>query len=66
MSAILVATLGTEPQVVTATLDLLLRQQAQISDVVVFHTVAPGTAIAKSLERLINLLPNRSTKTKFP
>lgn len=66
MSAILVATLGTEPQVVTATLDLLLRQQAQISDVVVFHTVAPGTAIAKSLERLIESFTQPPYKDKIP
>ncbi|MCX8061643.1 MAG: CRISPR-associated ring nuclease [Anaerolineales bacterium] len=38
----LIATLGTEPQVVTATLDLLYNQGESIRSVAVVHTVAPS------------------------
>jgi CRISPR-associated Csx14 family protein len=51
-SATLIATLGTEPQVVTATLDLLLKQKQPISSVSVLHTSNPGTAISAAVERL--------------
>ncbi len=50
VSTILIATLGTEPQVVTATIDLLYRKREPISQVKVVHTVAPpDTPIARSL-----------------
>ncbi len=42
---ILIATLGTEPQVVTATLDLLLWQDQPITQVWVCHTNSPGSTI---------------------
>ena len=49
----LIATLGTEPQVVTAALDLLLRQGEHISQVVVIHTVAsPESGIPDAVARL--------------
>jgi len=40
-STTLIATLGTEPQVVTATIDLLLQQGESLQSVAVVHTVAP-------------------------
>ncbi|MFZ5809621.1 MAG: CRISPR-associated ring nuclease [Chloroflexota bacterium] len=52
-SAILIATLGTEPQVVTAALDLLHRKGEQIRQVQVVHTVAPfDSLIHRSLAAL--------------
>lgn len=47
----LIATLGTEAQVVTAVLDLLRREGERIGQVVVLHTAAPG-ALAAAVERL--------------
>ena len=47
--ATLIATLGTEPQVVTASLDLLLIQEEPIDQVVVIHTTTPGTPIASAV-----------------
>jgi CRISPR-associated Csx14 family protein len=49
---VLIATLGTEPQVVTAAFDLLIQQGESIRQVEVVHTTAPGTAIALSVETL--------------
>lgn len=51
MSALIV-TLGTEPQVVTTTLDLLLQQKEKITQVVVLHTVSPRTNIADAIQKL--------------
>lgn len=52
-SATLIATLGTEPQVVTAALDLLCRKGERIRRVWVVHTVASeGSSIASSLQTL--------------
>jgi CRISPR-associated Csx14 family protein len=48
---VLIATLGTEPQVVTITLDLLQRRKERVGDVVVIHT-APVGAIGSALARL--------------
>jgi len=51
-SSILIATLGSEAQVVTAALDLL-RAQGQVIPVVrVVHTFAPGSPVAAAVERL--------------
>ena len=50
--ATLIATLGTEPQVVTSALDLLRRQGESISQVIILHSVAPGTLIAEAVETL--------------
>jgi hypothetical protein len=41
----LIATLGSEPQVVTAALDLLLRQGEKVRQVQVLHSVAPSGPI---------------------
>ncbi|MEW6180385.1 MAG: CRISPR-associated ring nuclease [Chloroflexota bacterium] len=49
---ILIATLGSEPQVVTAGLDLLLADGVGIRHVEVVHTTAPGTPIDDALSRL--------------
>ena len=48
----LIATLGSEPQVVTATLDLLRDQGEKIVQVVVVHTVAPATPVGEALATL--------------
>lgn len=53
VSACLIATLGSEPQVVTATIDLLFHQGVDLHHVCVVHTAPlPGSAIARSLEAL--------------
>ncbi len=49
---ILIATLGSEPQVVTAGLDLLRADGVGIRRVEVVHTTAPGTPIEDALSRL--------------
>jgi CRISPR-associated Csx14 family protein len=51
-SATLIATLGSEAQVVTATLDLLEQQGERIESVCVAHTVNPDTPIAQAVARL--------------
>lgn len=50
--SVLISTLGTEPQVVTATLDLLLQMREDVQHVVVLHTEAPGTLIAEAVSAL--------------
>lgn len=50
--ATLIATLGSEAQVVTLTLDVLLGKNEPISRVNVLHTTAPDGPIASALERL--------------
>jgi CRISPR-associated Csx14 family protein len=50
--SILIATLGAEPQVVTATLDLLRVQGETISKTIVLHTCAPDQPIQAAIERL--------------
>jgi len=49
---ILIATLGSEPQVVTAGLDLLRADGIDIQRVEIVHTSAPGTPIEEALGRL--------------
>ena len=51
-SAILIATLGTEAQVVTTTYDLLHARGERITQVRVLHTAAPAPALAQAVERL--------------
>src|SRR5947209_2537650 len=48
----LLATLGGQPQVVTFTLDLLLRRDDPISEVIVIHPNAAQQRLQRSLERL--------------
>jgi len=48
----LLATLGGQPQVVTFTLDLLLRRDYPISEVIVIHPNAAQQRLQRSLERL--------------
>jgi CRISPR-associated Csx14 family protein len=48
----LIATLGSEPQVVTAALDLLLHQGEKVRQVRVLHSVAPFGPIASAVEAL--------------
>lgn len=50
--SILIATLGSEPQVVTAGTDLLLGKGETIRQVEVIHTVAPGTVIEAAVQTL--------------
>ncbi len=52
LPATLIATLGSEPQVVTAALDLLLQRGEPITRTVVIHTFGPGTIISAAVERL--------------
>jgi CRISPR-associated Csx14 family protein len=54
--AVLIATLGTEAQVVTSAIDLLTRQLVQLNKVVILHTTAPGTPIEDCLQRLSQAL----------
>jgi CRISPR-associated Csx14 family protein len=51
-SAVLIATLGTEPQVVTAALDLLRQKGECIVRVEVLHTTSAGTQIEKAVQQL--------------
>ena len=60
LPATLIATLGTEPQVVTAALDLLQRQGEVISQVIVLHSLSPGTLIAEAVEKLRHEFDNPS------
>jgi CRISPR-associated Csx14 family protein len=64
--AVLIATLGTEPQVVTAALDLLLAQGVVISRVQVLHSVAPGTPIARAVETLQEVFHGRDYTPPVP
>jgi len=50
--SVLIATLGSEPQVVTLTLDLLLARDAALCEVVVVHTAAAQEPIAAALRTL--------------
>ena len=52
VQSIFIATLGSEPQVVTAALDLLLQQGERLQHAVVLHTLAPGTPIAQAVSAL--------------
>ncbi len=53
VSACLIAGLGSEPQVITATIDLLFHQGVDLHHVCVVHTAPlPGSAIARSLDAL--------------
>ncbi len=49
---VLIATLGSEPQVVTAGLDLLFSKGVAVRRVEVVHTTAPGTPIEDAVQRL--------------
>jgi len=51
-SSILIATLGSEPQVVTLTLDLLLARDRTLGGVVVVHTAATQELISAALRAL--------------
>lgn len=50
--ATLIATLGSEPQVVTSVCDLLVRQGERIDVVRVVHTVFPGTPLEQAVDAL--------------
>lgn len=67
---VLIATLGSEPQVVTAGMDLLLKKGEKIGQVEIVHTVAPGTAIETALQTLKEILssdyPASMTVSFFP
>lgn len=63
--AALIATLGTEPQVVTATLDILLKQGEEIKDVTVIHTTLPASPIGNAIEVLDKAFGSSSYRGKF-
>lgn len=48
----LIATLGSEAQVVTASVDLLLKEGIQLQEVIVLHTFSPGSGVEAALKRL--------------
>jgi CRISPR-associated protein NE0113 (Cas_NE0113) len=52
LPGILVATVGTKPQVVTTALDLLLRDGCSLGEVVVVHHAQEGSPVGAGLERL--------------
>lgn len=54
----LICTIGTEAQVVTATLDLLARQRTKIDAVYILHTVSEDEMMRAALERLKAALPS--------
>jgi len=56
---VLIATLGTQPAVVTVTLDLLLAQERPVDEVVVIHTASTHRPIKEALQRLRDEFPNR-------
>lgn len=53
--SLLMATLGAEPQVVTATLELLKRQGDRIDRAMVFHTASTEPPIRQAVERLAEI-----------
>lgn len=53
--SLLMATLGAEPQVVTATLELLKRQGDRIDRAMVFHTASTEPPIHQAVERLAEI-----------
>jgi CRISPR-associated Csx14 family protein len=63
--ATLFATLGSEPQVITAVLDLLLERGERIQQVSVVHTVAPGTQIELAVETITRVFSGQQARS-FP
>jgi CRISPR-associated protein (TIGR02584 family) len=55
---ILIASLGSEAQVVTTALDLLAHQGVQVGEARVLHCVAPGTQIEAAVQRLAHEFEN--------
>ncbi|GAB4477040.1 MAG: CRISPR-associated ring nuclease [Anaerolineales bacterium] len=62
-SATLIATLGTEPQVVTATLDLLLENGEPIRSVAVVHTIASSNP---AIHNALTTLEQVSSEQYYP
>jgi CRISPR-associated protein Csx14 len=58
----LIATLGTEPQVVTATLDILRNQGEHIGSVEVVHTVAPSNP---PIQNALSILQQAAQETLY-
>ncbi|MCW1969259.1 MAG: CRISPR-associated ring nuclease [Anaerolineae bacterium] len=56
MDTTLIATLGSEAQVVTLTIDLLRQQQRHVTQVVVLHTAPSSPPIAEAVQRLADEL----------
>lgn len=50
--ATLIATLGTEPQVVTSAVDLLLKKSIVVSEVIIVHTSPESASIQNAINRL--------------
>lgn len=61
----LIATLGTEPQVVTATIDLLCQRNYHLEDVVIVHTSGEVSSITTAVEVLRDALSAPQYSGKF-
>jgi len=61
----LIATLGTEPQVITSTIDLLLQRGVLISSVVVIHTGDNGGPISSAIATLNQEFSQSPYKNQF-
>lgn len=60
---VLIATLGTEPGVVTLACDLLLDQGVNLVEVVVVHTAVHQPRIREAVQRLVDEFPNKERYT---
>ncbi len=52
LSASLIATLGTEPQVVSSTVDLLINKGISLSEVFIVHTTSNNSFLANAINRI--------------
>ena len=58
-STMMISTLGTEAQVITAALDLLIKQGEKINELEVLHSTAPGTLIEAAVKQLATVRQTR-------
>lgn len=61
----LIATLGTEPQVVTAVIDLLAVQGESIDHVVVLHSVSVNSALSVAVDTIESVLSSEPYNRRF-
>lgn len=47
-----IATIGTEPQVVSSAVDLLINKGVQLSEVIVIHTISDNSLISNAIDRI--------------
>jgi CRISPR-associated Csx14 family protein len=62
----LIATLGTEPQVITSTLDLLIGRNEPIDQVIVIHTSAQDTSLSSAVDELHREFHSNPTLVDIP